>query len=39
MLDLLVWLLRSNFRCGRMRYSRANDMAGRRILPFRPTAV
>ena len=29
MLKTLVQLLRSNFRCGRMPYSRAKNMAGR----------
>ena len=29
MLELLIGLLRSNFRCGRMLYSRTAAMAGR----------
>lgn len=29
MKNIFFDLLRSNFRCGRMLYSRANDMAGR----------
>lgn len=33
MQNFLNRLLRSNFRCGRMPYSRANDMAGQFAIP------
>lgn len=32
MLAVFQTLLRSNFRCGRMLYSRANQMAGRTVM-------
>lgn len=36
MLELLIGLLRSNFRCGRMLYSRTVDAAGRFGVPAVP---
>ena len=32
MTNILGRLLRSNFRCGRMLYSRTSDMAGRTVM-------